>query len=126
MEVTYSARTIQNVLEHGANDAKNGSMDTEEHMKMMSKMMQDKSHMAHDGQKSMMVHKKSVYNEALNTRQIDYPNVLGFNDLHIHAIRHLDVNQSHGTADHLLQTIIHHHCKVMMITLHPVCYSHME
>ena len=88
------------------------SMDTEEHMKMMSKMMQDKSHMAHDEQKNMMMHKKPVYNEALNPRQIDYPNVLGFNDLHIHAIRHLDVNQSHGTADHLLQTIVHHHCKV--------------
>ena len=33
------------------------SMDTEEHMKMMSKMMQDKSHMAHDGQKNMMIHR---------------------------------------------------------------------
>ena len=37
---------------------------------------------------------------------------MGFSDLHIHAIRHLDVNQSQGTADHLLQTIVHHHCKV--------------
>ena len=35
-----------------------------------------------------------------------------FNDLHIHAIRHLDVNKLHGPADHLLQTIVHHHCKV--------------
>lgn len=29
-----------------------------------------------------------LYNEGLNPRQIDYPNILGFNDLHIHAIRH--------------------------------------
>ena len=93
------------------------SMNTSEHMKMMGTMMQgkmmtgDKSHMAHDGQK-MMMDKAPIYNEVLNPRQIDYPNVLGFNDLHIHAIRHLDVNQSHGTVDHLLQTIVHHHCKV--------------
>ena len=93
------------------------SIDTSEHMKMMGKMMQgkmmtgDKSHMAHDGQK-MMMDKDPIYNEVLNPGQVDYPNVLGFNDLHIHAIRHLDVNQSHGTADHLLQTIVHHHCKV--------------
>ena len=88
------------------------SMETGEHMKMMSKMMQDKSHMTHDGQKNTMMQKKSLYNETLNPRQVEYPNILGFNDLHIHANRHLDVNQSHGTADSLLQTIVHHHCKV--------------
>ena len=88
------------------------SMNTGEHMKMMSKMMQDKSHMTHDGEKNMMIQKKSVYNETLNPKQIEYPNILGFNDLHIHANRHLDVNQSHGTTDSLLQTIVHHHCKV--------------
>jgi len=90
------------------------SMKTDEHMQMMKKMMQDKSHMGHDQQKmkDMMMNKEPVYNEALNPRQVDYPNVLGFNDLHIHAIRHLDVDKSHGTSDHLLQTIVHHHCKV--------------
>jgi len=59
-----------------------------------------------------MSHDEPLYNEALNPRQIDYPNTLGFSDLHIHAIRHLDVEKSHGPADHLLQTIVHHHCKV--------------
>lgn len=90
------------------------SMDSDEHMKMMSKMMQDTSNMDHDKQKMamMMMDKEPVYSEVLNPRQIAYPNVLGFNDLHIHAIRHLDVNKSHGSADHLLQTIVHHHCKV--------------
>lgn len=93
------------------------SMNTSEHMKMMEKMMMgkmmmdDKSHMTHDGQK-MMMGKEPIYNETLNPRQIDYPNIMGFNDLHIHANRHLDVNQSQGTAEHLLQTIVHHHCKV--------------
>ena len=89
------------------------SMDTGEHMKMMEKMMQGKSHMVHDRQKNMMMmEKEPIYNETLNPKQIEYPNVLGFNDLHIHANRHLDVDRSHGTADHLLQTIVHHHCKV--------------
>ena len=86
-------------------------MNTGEHMKMMGEMTMGKSHMKQDGQK-MTMGKDPVYNEALNPRQIDYPNVLGFNDLHIHAIRHLDVDKSHGTDDHLLQTIVHHHCKV--------------
>ena len=89
------------------------SMDAGEHMKMMEKMMQGKSHMAHDKQKNMMMmEKEPIYNETLNPKQIEYPNILGFNDLHIHANRHLDVDRSHGTADHLLQTIVHHHCKV--------------
>ena len=90
------------------------SMKTGEHMQMMKKMMQDKSHMGHDQQKmkTMMMDKEPVYNETLNPRQVDYPNILGFNDLHIHAIRHLDVDKSHGASDRLLQTIVHHHCKV--------------
>ena len=75
--------------------------------KMLDKMSKD-SHSETDGTDSDV----SLYNETLNPRQIDYPNTLGFSDLHIHAIRHLDVNQSHGTVDHLLQTIVHHHCKV--------------
>ena len=78
--------------------AKMESMDMSDHMSQMDGMMKK--------------HSKPLYNESLNPRQIDYPNVLGFNDLHIHAIRHLDVSKSHGPADHLLQTIVHHHCKV--------------
>jgi len=85
------------------------SMNTSHHIKMMEDMMQYGSHMGQDGK---MMYTKPVYNETLNPRQIEYPNILGFNDLHIHAIRHLDVEKSHGTAEHLLQTIVHHHCKV--------------
>ncbi|WP_316505185.1 DUF1264 domain-containing protein [Nitrosopumilus sp.] len=59
-----------------------------------------------------MKNKTPLYNETLNPRQIDYPNVLGFNDLHIHANRHLDPERSLGPAEHLLQTVVHHHCKV--------------
>lgn len=85
------------------------SMDMSKHMSVMDDMMgKDGKH--HD--KMMKTQSGPLYNEVLNPRQIDYPNTLGFSDLHIHAIRHLDVNQSHGTADHLLQTIVHHHCKV--------------
>jgi len=74
--------------------------------KMLDKMSKDEhSDMDDTGH-------ESLYNEALNPRQIEYPNTLGFSDLHIHAIRHLDVERSHGTAEHLLQTIVHHHCKV--------------
>lgn len=85
------------------------SMDMSGYLAQMDDMMKNDMH--HD---SIMMEKHStpLYNEALNPRQVDYPNTLGFSDLHIHAIRHLDVNQSHGTADHLLQTIVHHHCKV--------------
>jgi hypothetical protein len=74
--------------------------------KMLDKMSKDEhSDMDDTGH-------ESLYNEALNPRQIDYPNTLGFSDLHIHATRHLDVERSQGTAEHLLQTVVHHHCKV--------------
>jgi hypothetical protein len=51
-----------------------------------------------------------LYNETLNPRQKEYPNHLGFNDLHIQAIRHLrpDTDSIH---DHKLKMIVHHHCK---------------
>ena len=107
------------------------SMDIAEHMAHMDKMKHhdsdkstkhhdsDKSTKHHDSDKSTKHHEKMIkkhsdplYNETLNPRQVDYPNVLGFNDLHIHANRHLDVEKSHGSSDHLLQTIVHHHCKV--------------
>lgn len=54
--------------------------------------------------------KPKLYNETMNPRQKEYPNHLGFNDLHIQAIRHLkpDTDDVH---DPKLQTIVHHHCK---------------
>ncbi len=51
-----------------------------------------------------------VYNETFNPRQKEYPNHLGFNDLHIQAIRHL-VPDTHDVHDPKLQVIVHHHCK---------------
>jgi len=39
-----------------------------------------------------------LYNETLNPRQIEHPNHLGFNDLHIQAIRHL-VPDTHSVHD---------------------------
>ncbi|MDP2180416.1 DUF1264 domain-containing protein [Methylicorpusculum sp.] len=51
-----------------------------------------------------------LYNEALNPRQIEHPDHLGFNDLHIQAIRHL-VPDTHSVHDPKLQVIVHHHCK---------------
>ncbi len=86
------------------------SMDMLQHMSAMGDMM--KKDGKHHDQKMMKTQYEPIYDEVLNPRQIDYPNTLGFSDLHIHAIRHLDVEQSHGTADHLLQTVVHHHCKV--------------
>ena len=88
------------------------TMDMTQHMSMMGDMMKmDKQHMQH-GQKMMMMQKQPTYNETLNPKQIEFPNILGFNDLHIHANRHLDPERSLGPTDHLLQTIVHHHCKV--------------
>ena len=51
-----------------------------------------------------------VYNETFNPRQKEYPNHLGFNDLHIQAIRHLKPD-TQDVHDPKLQTIVHHHCK---------------
>ena len=50
------------------------------------------------------------YNETFNPRQKEYPNHLGFNDLHIQAIRHL-VPDTQNLNDPKLQVIVHHHCK---------------
>ncbi|HHZ71083.1 MAG TPA: DUF1264 domain-containing protein [Methylococcaceae bacterium] len=51
-----------------------------------------------------------VYNETFNPRQKEYPNHVGFNDLHIQAIRHLKPDTD-DVNDPKLQTIVHHHCK---------------
>jgi hypothetical protein len=51
-----------------------------------------------------------LYNETLNPRQIEHPDHLGFNDLHIQAIRHL-IPDTHSVHDPKLQVIVHHHCK---------------
>jgi len=51
---------------------------------------------------------KDLYNETMNPRQTEYPNHLGFNDLHIEAINHLIP----ANDDSVLDMIVHHHCKV--------------
>ncbi|MDH5463917.1 MAG: DUF1264 domain-containing protein [Nitrosopumilus sp.] len=51
---------------------------------------------------------KNLYNESMNPRQTEYPNHLGFNDLHIEAINHLIPSND----DSVLDMIVHHHCKV--------------
>ena len=61
--------------------------------------------------KSVAVAEKAkTYHEVFNPRQKEYPNHLGFNDLHIQAIRHLPPD-SHDVRDPKLQMIVHHHCK---------------
>jgi hypothetical protein len=57
----------------------------------------------------------SSYNEMLNPRQKEYPAHLGFNDLHIEAVRHIDPNATQAanqSKQDLLNLIVHHHCKV--------------
>jgi len=51
---------------------------------------------------------KNLYNDSMNPRQTEYPNHLGFNDLHIEAINHLIPTDDHSVLD----MIVHHHCKV--------------
>jgi hypothetical protein len=53
---------------------------------------------------------QSKYNVTMNPRQTEHPNVLGFNDLHIQAIRHLKPDVF-SAEDPKLQAIVHHHCK---------------
>lgn len=50
------------------------------------------------------------YNTTMNPRQIEHPNTLGFNDLHIQAIRHLKPDVF-SADDPKLHAVIHHHCK---------------
>lgn len=54
----------------------------------------------------------STYNEMLNPRQVEYPAHLGFNDLHIEAINHIDPNATAGYDAAFLNIVVHHHCKV--------------
>lgn len=109
MEMLDSMKSMMSE-HHDMKIEKMSQMDRPELLKNIEKMLDKMSTDSHDDMESMS--HESLYNEALNPRQIDYPNTLGFSDLHIHAIRHLDVEKSHGSADHLLQTIVHHHCKV--------------
>jgi Protein of unknown function (DUF1264) len=48
----------------------------------------------------------------LNPRQTEYPAHLGFNDLHIEAINHVDPNATAGYDAAFLNIVVHHHCKV--------------
>ena len=48
------------------------------------------------------------YNKTLNPRQKQYPNHLGFNDLHIQALRHLPGGDKDARK---LRHPVHHHCK---------------
>jgi len=90
--------------------------DLLDHMdKMIDKMSKiDSKHMDNmndklgKGMDMKKHHMTPLYNEMLNPSQISYPNVVGFNDLHIEAIRHL---APHGD-DSKLKVIVHHHCKV--------------
>jgi len=110
MEMIDSMKSMMSE-HHDMKIEKMSQMDGPELLKHIEKMLDKMSKDSHDDVDDMS-HDEPLYNEALNPRQIDYPNTLGFSDLHIHAIRHLDVEKSHGPADHLLQTIVHHHCKV--------------
>lgn len=55
---------------------------------------------------------KTLYNPDLNPRQIDYPAILGFNDLHIEAINHLNPNMTSYNGTDVRNLIVHHHCKM--------------
>lgn len=54
--------------------------------------------------------KPKLYDETLNPCQKEYPNHLGFNDLHIQAIRHSKPD-SQDVHDPKLQIVVPHHCK---------------
>jgi hypothetical protein len=59
---------------------------------------------------AMPVSGQPKYNTTMNPRQTEHPNTLGFNDLHIQAIRHLKPDVF-SAEDPKLQAIVHHHCK---------------
>ncbi|MCH9657124.1 OBAP family protein [archaeon] len=107
MEMIDSMKSMMSE-HHDMKIEKTSQMDRPKLLENIEKMLDKMSKDSHDE----MSHDESLYNEMLNPRQIEYPNTLGFSDLHIHAMRHLDVEKSHGAADHLLKTMVHHHCKV--------------
>ena len=51
---------------------------------------------------------EAIYNQTFNPRQKEYPNQIGFNDLHIQAVRHVDPKGDNSRLD----IIVHHHCKI--------------
>ncbi len=51
---------------------------------------------------------EAIYNTTFNPRQKEYPNQVGFNDLHIQAVRHIDPKGYNSR----LNVIVHHHCKM--------------
>lgn len=53
---------------------------------------------------------QAKYDPVMNPRQVEHPNMLGFNDLHIQAIRHLKPDVF-SADDPKLHAVIHHHCK---------------
>jgi Protein of unknown function (DUF1264) len=56
--------------------------------------------------------KEPLYNKDLNPRQKEYDAILGFNDLHIEAINHINPNMTSDHNPDVLKRIVHHHCKV--------------
>ena len=67
--------------------------------------------------------KTKLYNETFNPRQKEYANHLGFNDLHIQAIRHL---RPEGTSEEelaKLDIIVHHHCKACNRPVLGICLA---
>lgn len=55
----------------------------------------------------MRVEKEKLYGDTFNPRQKEYANHVGFNDLHIQAIRHIMPEGDNSR----LNVIVHHHCK---------------
>jgi uncharacterized protein DUF1264 len=60
---------------------------------------------------SSVDNKPKLYNETFNPRQKEYPNHIGFNDLHIQAIRHIRPEGKSEAELSKLDVIVHHHCK---------------
>lgn len=71
----------------------------------------DHEHGHGHGENGSSVDKPKLYNETFNPRQKEYPNHLGFNDLHIQAIRHIRPEGKSETELSKLDVIVHHHCK---------------
>ena len=85
--------------------------DNIEHMNHTMSAVPEAAHgMENHGNGNARNGKPTLYNPVLNPRQIEHPDHLGFNDLHIQAIRHL-IPDTHSVHDPKLQIIVHHHCK---------------
>lgn len=101
------------IVDYSAEETQETAMEetTEEQDTVEEEQMTEEEQVTEPARKEQsmdIVEEESLYDETFNPRQVEYPNHLGFNDLHIEAINHLIPDDD----DSVLNMTVHHHCKL--------------